>query len=201
MVDADPRRTPSFAMFAKPELLLQTGAASCGATCVTQNTGFAWNHGDYAAEINTNYIGLVGPGSNLGADIPPTAGPIGGCDSGQTEVNDTHLNGPWADEADIRPTMLTCSGLTDKYNSDGRVISRSSPIRTRRCPLGVTDLGECYSSSTPASASSGPTPSSPTTVPSTARALAIATYTNTVAALRNLEECGGTPSPSRSRAA
>ena len=28
-----------------------------------QSTGFAWDHGDYAAEIDTNYLGLAGPGT------------------------------------------------------------------------------------------------------------------------------------------
>ena len=49
---------------------------------MTQNTGFAWDHGDYAAEINSTYLGLVGPGvkhlglngSELGAG-PELLGP------------------------------------------------------------------------------------------------------------------------------
>src|SRR6266566_2017502 len=49
MVNADPARTPTFAMFAKPDYFLSTGSATCGGgPCVTQNTGFAYNHGDYA---------------------------------------------------------------------------------------------------------------------------------------------------------
>ena len=38
------------------------------APCVTPRTpGFAWDHGDYAAEIDTNYLGIAGPGvRNLG---------------------------------------------------------------------------------------------------------------------------------------
>ncbi len=54
IVNADPARTPTFALFAKPDYFLSTGSATCPAAgCVTQNTGFAWDHGDYAAEINT----------------------------------------------------------------------------------------------------------------------------------------------------
>ena len=51
MVNADPARTPTFALFAKPDYFFSPGSATC-APCVTQNTGFAWDHGDYAAEIN-----------------------------------------------------------------------------------------------------------------------------------------------------
>jgi hypothetical protein len=60
-MNADPLRTPTLALFAKPDYYLSTGAASCSPSCVTQNSGFAWDHGDYAAEIDTNYVGFVGP--------------------------------------------------------------------------------------------------------------------------------------------
>ena len=50
--------------------------------CVTENTGFAYDHGDYAAEINTNYSAFAGPGvRHLGLDGqapgtgPSSAGP------------------------------------------------------------------------------------------------------------------------------
>ena len=69
MVNADPRRTPTFAMFARPDYFVTTGPTTCSGSCVTQNTGFAWDHGDYAAEIDTNYAGFVGPGvAHLGVD-------------------------------------------------------------------------------------------------------------------------------------
>ena len=69
MVNADPARTPTFTMFARPDYFLSTGAATCTTPCVSVNPGFAYNHGDYAAEIDTNYVGLAGPGvKNLGLD-------------------------------------------------------------------------------------------------------------------------------------
>ena len=69
IVNADPARTPTFALFAKPDYFLSPGAANCSTACVAVNSGFAYNHGDYAAEINTNYLGLVGPGvKHLGLD-------------------------------------------------------------------------------------------------------------------------------------
>ena len=77
MVNADPARTPTLAMFAKPDYFLTTGSANCGGPCVTQNTGFAWDHGDYAAEIDTNYAAFAGPGvRHRGLDgSPPADGP------------------------------------------------------------------------------------------------------------------------------
>jgi hypothetical protein len=147
MVNADPARTPTFALFAKPDYFLSAGSATCS-PCVTQNAGFAWDHGDYAAEINTNYLGLAGPGvSHLGLDGtsaangPNSAGP----DSGQIPAVDSHTTGTWVDETDIRPTLIYLTGLTDHYEHDGRVITEvlSRPNRALSAP-GVTTLGACY---------------------------------------------------------
>src|SRR5689334_17281337 len=147
MVDADPARTPTLAMFAKPDYFLSAGAPSCS-PCVTQNTGFAWDHGDYAAEIDTNYLGLVGPGvKTLGVDgSAPDAGPnSAGPNSGQTTVPGSGTTGTWVDETDIRPTLLYLTGLHDDYQSDGRVISEvlASPRRGIGSRT-VEALGECY---------------------------------------------------------
>jgi hypothetical protein len=147
MVNADPARTPTFAMFARPDYFLSPGSATCG-PCVTQNTGFAYDHGDYAAEIDTNYIGMAGPGvRQLGLDgSAASAGPSSaGPDSGQIRVPDAHTTGPWTDETDIRPTMIYLTGLRDDYEHDGRVITQilSHPNRALSAP-GVTRLGECY---------------------------------------------------------
>jgi hypothetical protein len=148
MVNADPARTPTLAMFAKPDYFLSAGSATCLPSCVTQNTGFAWDHGDYAAEIDTNYLGLVGPGvKTLGVDgSAPDAGPnSAGPNSGQTTVPDSGTTGTWVDETDIRPTLLYLAGLHDDYQSDGRVISEilASPRRTLVSPS-VVALGQCY---------------------------------------------------------
>ena len=61
MVNADPARTPTFALFAKPDYFLTPGSANCSRRACRSNPAFAYNHGDYAAEINTNYIGLRRP--------------------------------------------------------------------------------------------------------------------------------------------
>ena len=147
MVNADPARTPTFALFAKPDYFFTPGSATCS-PCVTQNTGFAWDHGDYAAEINTNYLGLAGPGvKHLGldgmsaADGPNSAGP----NSGQVVVANSGTTGTWMDETDIRPTLMYLTGLKDDYEHDGRVVTEilAGPNQALSAP-GVTSLGACY---------------------------------------------------------
>jgi hypothetical protein len=147
-VDADPARTPTLAMFAKPDYFLTTGPADCGGPCVTQNTGFAWDHGDYAAEIDTNFVGYAGPGvRRLGLDGPAAnqGATSSGANSGQIEVYQDHFPGPWVDETDIRPTILYLAGLRDDYQTDGRVITQilGHPNHALSVPA-ATALGECY---------------------------------------------------------
>jgi hypothetical protein len=148
MVNADPARTPTFAMFARPDYFLSTGAATCTTPCVSVNPGFAYNHGDYAAEIDTNYVGLAGPGvKNLGLDgSAANAGPSSaGANSGQVTVPASHTTGPWVDETDIRPTVMYLLGLKDDYEHDGRVITQVLTHPNRALTgAGVTDLGLCY---------------------------------------------------------
>ena len=148
MVNADPARTPTFAMFARPDYFLSSGATNCNSPCVSVNPGFAYNHGDYAAEIDTNYFGIAGPGvKNLGVDGPqPADGPnSAGPDSGQLTIPGSHTTGTWLDETDIRPTMLYLAGLRDDYEPDGRVISQvlTDPNDALSQP-GVAQLGACY---------------------------------------------------------
>ena len=110
----------------KPDYFLFNGPASCGGPCVTQVTNFAYDHGDYAAEINTSWLGIAGPGvarigldGTAAADGPSSAGP----DSGQVTVPGSGTTGTWIDETDIRPTPLYLAGLRDDYQHDGRVIT------------------------------------------------------------------------------
>jgi hypothetical protein len=149
-VDADPARTPTLAMFAKPDYYLQSSAlsGSCKGQLVCEDDAYAWDHGDYAAEINTNYAAFAGPGvENLGLDGPTASqGPSSaGANSGQTVVTDYHFRGPWVDETDIRPTIMYLAGLRDDYEHDGRVITQI--LAHPNSALGnpdVTRLGECY---------------------------------------------------------
>jgi hypothetical protein len=150
MVNADPARTPTLAMFAKPDYYLQSSALSgaCKGQLICLSDGFAWDHGDYAAEINTNYVAFVGPGvKNLGLDGPAAnAGATSsGPDSGQIVVADDHFPGPWVDETDIRPTIMYLTGLQDDYEHDGRVITQILAVPNGALsPPVVTALGECY---------------------------------------------------------
>jgi len=148
MVNADPARTPTFAMFARPDYFLSSGATNCNSPCVSVNPAFAYNHGDYAAEIDTNYVGFAGPGvKTLGVDGPqPADGPnSAGPDSGQVTVPGSHTAGTWVDETDIRPTILYLAGLRDDYEHDGRVITQilTDPNQALSGP-GVAQLGACY---------------------------------------------------------
>ncbi len=152
LVNADPARTPTLAMFAKPDYYLYDGGPRCATasagSCVAVNSGYAWDHGDYAAEIDTNYVGFVGPGvANLGLDgSPPQAGPSSaGPKSGQTTVPQEGTKGTWVDETDIRPTLMYLVGLRDDYEHDGWVINQvlTNPNREMADP-DVVRLGQCY---------------------------------------------------------
>jgi hypothetical protein len=127
MVTADPARTPTLTMFANPDYFLFAGAPNCNAPCVTENPGFAWNHGDVQKEITTTWLGMVGPGvRRQGVDRET-----------------------WSDHTDIRPTILSLVGLLDDYSHDGRVLaevmrSGSLPTGIRRNLLAFTLLAQAY---------------------------------------------------------
>jgi hypothetical protein len=102
MITADAARAPTLTAFAKPDYFVGAGPAACtdAKPCVTSNRAYAWNHGDVASDINTTWLGLVGPGvALLGED-----------------------DRIWSDHADIRPTLLALSGLRDDYSHQGRVL-------------------------------------------------------------------------------
>src|SRR2546421_9878131 len=100
MITADPARTATFTMFADPNYFLFAGAPNCTSPCVTQQPGFAWNHGTVSPDINTTWLGMVGPGVD------------------QTGVD----SATWSDHTDIRSTMLMLLGLKDDYSHDGRAL-------------------------------------------------------------------------------
>lgn len=100
MITADPARTPTFVTFADPNYFLFAGATNCNSPCVTEQPGFAWNHGDVSPDINITWLGMVGPGVDAN-----------GVDSTT-----------WSDHTDIRPTILMLLGLKDDYSHDGRAL-------------------------------------------------------------------------------
>jgi hypothetical protein len=129
MVTADPARLPSLTAFAKPDYFVFGGAPVCSTAkpCVTEQPGFAWNHGDVASEINVTWLGMVGPGvAHLSAD-----------------------ENVWTDHADVRPTMLALVGLRDDYLHQGRVVSEAiepcaRPRELERHRGLIDELGRVY---------------------------------------------------------
>lgn len=150
MVNADPARTPTFTLFAKPDFWINPGPTNCTSACVAVNSKYAYDHGAYAAEINNNWLGVVGPGvAHLGlAGATPEQGPTSsGFASGQETVPQQSAgnSGPWVDETDIQPTMLYLAGLKDDYIPDGRVISQIlATVPKTLAPAGVLALSTCY---------------------------------------------------------
>ena len=114
MITGDPKRTATFALFANPDFWLSSGPAKCGSSCFSEPSGQdAWNHGTVAPEINTTWLGLVGPGvKHAGVD-------------GST----------WSDHTDIQPTMMALLGLRDDYTPDGVVLT--DVIRTGALPTAM----------------------------------------------------------------
>ena len=104
MLTSDRQRDPTFTMFAKPDYFLFAGAPSCSDPknpCISISPDFNWNHGDIAPEINTTWLGLVGPDvRHLGVK-----------------------HNLWTDHTDIRPTLMALSGLKDDYAHQGRPIT------------------------------------------------------------------------------
>ena len=118
MVTADPARTSTFTLFANPDYFLFAGSPNCSSPCITEQPGFAWNHGDVSPDINTTWLGLVGPGvKRSGVD-------------GTT----------WSDHTDVRPTALALVGLKDDYPHDGRVLTEE--LEDWALPPAVKDSGK-----------------------------------------------------------
>jgi hypothetical protein len=146
----DPLRTPTVTIFPKPDYFFDAVNPKCGTTpqaasaCVAVNPSFAWNHGYYSPDIDITWSSFVGPGVRArGVDGPrPADSPAVRDPAGGGLVPDFSRNGTWADETDVRPTMLHLTGLTDDYVMDGRVITeivdRSGSLRR------AEELGACY---------------------------------------------------------
>jgi len=142
-VNADPNRTPSFTVWPNPDVFFSGGtsdscaanttAATAATNCNLLNSGFSWNHGYYAPEVDNTWLGLVGPGvAHRGLDgHDSAAGPnsSGNAANGTTTVPEVSLQGTWADHTDIRPTLLALVGLHDDYVGDGRVLTEELTIR------------------------------------------------------------------------
>lgn len=99
-VGPDAARTPTFTAFSGEDEFVTSGAQNCTRACVFTSSGFAWNHGGLFPDMDTIWLGLVGPGV-------------------RHEAVDSHT---WADQTDVRPTVMALTGLHDDYQVDGRVL-------------------------------------------------------------------------------
>jgi len=127
MITSDPARTPTFTWFADPNYFFFHGGIGCGTSCVSVGPGFAWNHGDFQPEIVTTWLGLVGPGVR----------------------NDGATGRLWSDHTDVRPTILSLTGLQDDYATQGRVLFEvlhqdALPVSLREHRGTLQDLAEVY---------------------------------------------------------
>ena len=147
---ADPQRTPTFTVFPKPDYYFDATYPKCDASitpaadCVAVASKYAWNHGYYSPDIDITWSSFVGPGiRRAGIDGPtPAASPAVKDPNGGGLVPDYSRRGTWADETDIRPTLLYLSGVRDDYTMDGRVITQ---ILSGHGQLTQTQaLGGCY---------------------------------------------------------
>jgi arylsulfatase A-like enzyme len=130
MVTASPARTPTFTMFGNDNYFFFTGkGGACvnQSDCVSEETGFAWNHGDFQRDITRTWAGMAGPGvRQLGR----------------------HDN-VFSDHTDVRPTMIALLGLKDDYVHDGRVLAewveqRALPSGIRQRQKNFVELAEIY---------------------------------------------------------
>jgi hypothetical protein len=142
---ADPLRTPTFTVFPKGDYFFSQGAQNCTSPCVSLFPRFAWDHGYYAPDIDNTWSALVGPGvAARGIDGPqPADSPAVSHPNGDGTVPQLSTLGTWADETDIRPTLLALAGLRDDYRTDGIVLTQILTQMPK--PLaGTAGLAECY---------------------------------------------------------
>jgi hypothetical protein len=131
MVSGDPLRTPTFVDFMDDDYFGFARFANCATPCVTapgswSRSTFAWNHGGYTPDIVHIWAGFVGPG-----------------------VEHRNDDTTWVDHTDLRPTILSLTGLSDDYAHDGRVITeilnaRAVPQSLRAHRETLERLGAAY---------------------------------------------------------
>ena len=121
MVNSDPARTPTFTLFANPDYFITTSDVNCP-TSATRSPNcidyhFAWSHGDITPDIARMWVGFVGPGvKKLGQN-----------------------SSIWADQTDVRPTILQLLGLKDSYEQDGRVLTEALKSQALSSSLAKSD--------------------------------------------------------------
>ncbi|MGH8888200.1 MAG: hypothetical protein ACRDV3_00380 [Acidothermaceae bacterium] len=146
MQTADPLRTPTYTIFPKPDYYFcQSASLSTCPAGVTVYSKFAWNHGYYSPDIDITWAAFVGPNVRDGGVDGRAAnnGPAVVDPNATKTVPELSTQGTWADETDIRPTLLSLVGLRDDYRGDGRVITQILRQVPRRL-AGTTDLGNAF---------------------------------------------------------
>jgi hypothetical protein len=144
---ADPLRTPTITLFPKPDYYFDATNLPCRSPttdCTAINHAYAYNHGYYSPAIDVTWSSFVGPGVKRDGinGRPPANSPLVHDPNGGGTVPQYSEEGLWADETDIRPTMLYLTGVVDDYVFDGRVMSEiirgSGPLHN------LEDLGACF---------------------------------------------------------
>jgi hypothetical protein len=128
MVPSLPDRVPTFTMFGNDDYFFQTSSKSTGQgkdcsqppACLSENPGFAWNHGDFQTQITRTWFGMVGPGVQK---------------QGRNDA-------VFSDHTDLRPTILALLGLKDDYVHDGRVLVEK--LESRALPDALEDSRDEY---------------------------------------------------------
>jgi hypothetical protein len=128
MVPSIPDRVPSFTMFGNDNYFDETSSTSTGQgkdcsqapACVVEESGFAWNHGDFQKQITRTWFGMFGPGVQK-----------------QGRFDDV-----FSDHTDLRPTIMALVGLTDDYVHDGRVLVEN--LEQQALPDALQDSGPNY---------------------------------------------------------
>jgi hypothetical protein len=128
MVPSLPDRVPTFTMFGNDNYFDETSSASAGKgkdcsqapACVFEESGFAWNHGDFQKQITRTWFGMVGPGVQ------------------KQGRNDS----VFSDHTDLRPTIMALVGLKDDYVHDGRVLVEN--LKPGALPDALEDSREEY---------------------------------------------------------
>jgi hypothetical protein len=152
MQTADPLRTPSYTIFPNPDYYFDPTYPKCGTTttpaasCASVYAHYAWNHGYYAPDIDVTWAGIVGPGvARQGVVGPDSRQGATSTAAGQNglptvTVPAASARGPWVDETDIRPTLLSLVRLRDDYVDDGAVLTGILTHTPRGVPF--TDLAQ-----------------------------------------------------------
>jgi hypothetical protein len=128
-------RVPTFTMFANDNYFISVASSAGGhgkdcsqaPACTAEETGFAWNHGDFQQDITRTWFGMVGPGV----------------------AQQGRFDGIFSDHTDLRPTVMALLGLKDDYVHDGRVLvenleAHALPDSLRNSSFAYTALAQAY---------------------------------------------------------